>query len=208
MPVKSILSYPLLFVASGLLANAAETDASLEQRPTDAPRVRDNAFPACVQFSPMPSGSEKGWKGEKPPLTEDVQRETIQNIIAHGFSVLYYPLAGFSEEHSQSVLRVAQSRGMKVNYMTGGFEMFDRDHPPAISVYSPRYVEEVRKRVQAGLAPMKGIERNNHEAAEPQTTVRLGDLFLPGQDDRGDGGGQGHLQDRAQCARLISRTGR
>jgi hypothetical protein len=57
MPVKSILSYPLLLVASGLLANAAETDAGLEQRPTDAPRVRDNAFPACVQFSPMPSGS-------------------------------------------------------------------------------------------------------------------------------------------------------
>jgi hypothetical protein len=87
--------------------------------------------------------------------------------------------------------------------MTGGFEMFDRDHPPAISVYSPRYVEEVRKRVQAGLAPMKGIERIysvfpfqdepfhagpasfdiiNHEAAEPQTTVRLGDLkFRVGQ---------------------------
>jgi hypothetical protein len=66
--------------------------------------------------------------------------------------------------------------------MTGGFEMFDRDHPPAISVYSPRYVEEVRKRVQAGLAPMKGIERNNHEAAEPKTTVRLGDLkFRVGQ---------------------------
>jgi hypothetical protein len=41
--------------------------------------------------------------------------------------------------------------------MTGGFEMFDREHSPAISVYSPRYAEEVSKRIQAGLAPMKAI---------------------------------------------------
>jgi len=151
------LGHSVLLIASGLLANVAESGVGPQQRAMDALRVRDDAFPACVQFSPVPS--EKGWKGEPPPITEAIQRETIENIIAHGFSVLYYPLADFSEEQSQSVLRVAQGRGMKVNYMTGGLEMFDRDHPPAISVYSPRYAEEVRKRVQAGLAPLKGIER-------------------------------------------------
>jgi hypothetical protein len=153
MRTRAILSLYLLPVASGLLAYCTETNAASEP---DELRVRDHAFPACVQFSPVPSG--KGWRKEKLPLSDMVQRETIDNIIAHGFSVLYYPVAGLSGEQSQSVLTLAQSRGMKVNYMTGGFEMFDRDHPPAISVYSPRYIDEVSKRVRTGLAPLKGIE--------------------------------------------------
>lgn len=122
-----------------------------------APVVPDNAFPACIQFSPVPDG--KGWKGEKPPLSAEVQQDTLLNLIGHGFSVLYYPVGGLSDAQNQEVLASAQALGMKVNYMTGGFEMFDREHPPAISVYSPRYAEEVSKRVQAGLAPMKAIQR-------------------------------------------------
>ena len=73
--------------------------------------------------------------------------------------MLYYPVGGLSETEGQEVLAAAEALGMKVNYMTGGFEMFDREHPPAISVYSPRYAEEVSKRVEAGLAPMKAIRR-------------------------------------------------
>jgi hypothetical protein len=122
-----------------------------------APKVHDNAFPACIQFSPVPSG--RGWKGEKPPLSAEVQRDTLENLVDHGFSVLYYPVGGLSEAENAAVLASAQALGMKINYMTGGFELFDREHPPAISVYSPRYAEEVSKRVQAGLAPMKTIRR-------------------------------------------------
>ena len=122
-----------------------------------APVVPDNAFPACIQFSPVPDG--KGWKGEKPPVSAEVQQDTLLNLIGHGFSMLYYPVGGISDAQNQEVLASAQGLGMKVNYMTGGFEMFDREHPPAISVYSPRYAEEVSKRVQAGLAPMKAIQR-------------------------------------------------
>jgi len=122
-----------------------------------APAVPDNAFPACIQFSPVPDG--KGWKGEKPPISTEVLQETLQNLIGHGFSVLYYPVGGLSDVQNQEVLASAQALGMKVNYMTGGFEMFDREHPPAISVYSPRYAEEVSQRVQTGLAPVKEIRR-------------------------------------------------
>jgi len=129
--------------------------AAGEQDP--APAVRDNAFPVCIQFSPVPAG--KGWKGEKPPLSAEVQQDTLRNLIDHGFSVLYYPVGGLAEAQSQQIVASAQTLGMKVNYMTGGFEMFDREHPPAISVYSPRYAEEVSMRVQAGLAPMKAIQR-------------------------------------------------
>lgn len=97
-----------------------------------APAVPDNAFPACVQFSPVPAG--KGWKDEKPPLSAEVRQDTLVNLVDHGFSVLYYPVGGLSETENQEVLASAQALGMKVNYMTGGFEMFDREHPPAISV--------------------------------------------------------------------------
>jgi hypothetical protein len=121
------------------------------------PVIPDVAFPACIQFSPVPAG--KGWKGEKPPLSAEVRQNTLLNLIDHGFNVLYYPVGGLSDAEGQEVLASAQALGMKVNYMTGGFEMFDRDHPPAISVYSPRYAEEVSKRVAAGLAPMKAIRR-------------------------------------------------
>ncbi len=122
-----------------------------------APAVPDNAFPACVQFSPVPAG--KGGKDGNPPLTAEVQKDTLVNLVDHGFSVLYYPVGGLSEPQNQEVLASAQALGMKINYMTGGFEMFDREHPPAISVYSPRYAEEVNKGIQLGLAPMKAIQR-------------------------------------------------
>jgi hypothetical protein len=139
----------LTFVTLTLLAAGRQAHAA-------AP-VPDDAFPACIQFSPLPAG--KGWKGEKPPLSAEVQQDTLLNLIGHGFSVLYYPIGGLSEPQGQEVLASAQALGMKVNFMTGGFEGFDRDHPPAISVYSPAYPEEVRKRVEAGLTPMKAIQR-------------------------------------------------
>ena len=117
--------------------------------------LSDDAFPASVQFSRVPSG--KGWKNEEPPLTSRVQRETVQNIIEHGFTNL--SVGAFSGDQTQSLLDYAQSMGMKVDFTTNGFEMFDRVHPPAISVYSPRYAEEVTKKVAVGLAPVKEIER-------------------------------------------------
>ncbi len=119
--------------------------------------VQDHAFPACIQFSPVPVG--QGWNGEKPPLSAEVQKATLRTLIDHGFNVLYYPVGGLSDAESREVLGQAEALGMKVNYMTGGFELFDREHPPTISVYSPRYAEEVTKRVQAGLAPAKAIQR-------------------------------------------------
>jgi hypothetical protein len=143
--------------ASSLTVLIALTVPGAERESGAAPVVPDNAFPACIQFSPVPAG--KGGRGEKPPLSAEVQQDTLLNLIDYGFSVLYYPVGGLSEAEGQEVLASAQALGMKVNYMTGGFEMFDREHPPAISVYSPRYAEEVSKRVASGLAPMKAIRR-------------------------------------------------
>ena len=125
------------------------------------PRIEDNAFPVTVQFSPVPSG--KGWRSDKQPLTPELQKETIDNIIEHGFSVL--SIGNWTKEdqteENDFLLNYAQSRGMKINYVTGGFEIFNREHSPAISIYSPQYAVEVRKRVELGLAQLKKIERVN-----------------------------------------------
>lgn len=146
------LTYLNMVLFFGVVCNA---DTALSQ---GHKKVPDNAFPVTVQFSPVPSG--KGWKGDKP-LTPELQKETVDNIIDHGFSVL--SIGNWTKkdqtEQNKSLLDYAQSRGMKINYITGGFEIFKRENAPAISVYSSQYPVEVRKRVEAGLAPLKKIER-------------------------------------------------
>jgi len=125
------------------------------------PRISDNAFPAVVQFSAIPSGI--GWRGDKQPLTPELQRETIDNITGHGFSVL--SIGNWSKtdqtEGSNALVKYAESRGMKINLITGGVEIFNREHAPTISVYSPLYPVEVKKRVELRLASLKTIDRIN-----------------------------------------------
>lgn len=122
-----------------------------------APPLPDDSFPACIQFSAVPSGN--GWRGQASPISAECQRDTLQNLVQHGFSVLYYPVAGVTDSENQEILSAAQALGMRVNFMTGGFELFDREHPPSISVYSSNYAPAVAKAVADGLAPMKGINR-------------------------------------------------
>lgn len=112
------------------------------------------AFPVATQFSPVPSG--KGWKGEDGPLSEEVLRDTIDNIIAHGFTGLEYDT--HRPEAEQAFIHdYARSRGMFITAHTGGLEGFGRDAPPAPSVYSPEYGESVRKRVEEGLVTLKDM---------------------------------------------------
>jgi hypothetical protein len=59
----------------------------------------------------------------------------------------------------KKVVDYAQSRGMAIDYMTSGFENFDRDHPPATSVYAPQYEREVKERIASGLGPIKNIKQ-------------------------------------------------
>jgi len=120
--------------------------------------VSQNAFPAAVQFSPVPSG--KGWRSENDSLTEELQKETISNMIEHGFSVLSVGNWTPKEqtEGSRFLMQYAQSRGMKINYITAGFELFNREHAPLISVYSPRYAVAVKQKVEERLAPLRKID--------------------------------------------------
>ena len=146
----------MVFIFVGLHSFLQAQDMEVMRKP-----IPDNAFPAAVQFSPVPSG--KGWRGDKQPLTPELQKETIDNIIGHHFSVL--SIGNWSKkdqtEGNNALVKYSQSRGMKINFITGGFEIFNREHAPAISVYSPLYAGEVKKRVEFGLAALKSIERVN-----------------------------------------------
>ena len=123
-----------------------------------APALGDGLgfFPAAVQFSPVPSG--KGWHGEEGPLSEEVLRDTVDNIIAHGFTGLE---SGTHRPEAEEafILNYARSRGMFITVHVGALEGFGRDAPPDPSVYSPEYATAVRKRVEEALANVKDIPR-------------------------------------------------
>ena len=113
-------------------------------------------FPVCTQFSPVPSG--KGWTGQKGPLTEDVLRDHVDNIMAHGFTGLeantHRPAA-----EAAFILKYAQQRGMIITHHAGALELFGRDKPPPTCVYSAEYAKAVRRRAEKALASLKDIPR-------------------------------------------------
>jgi hypothetical protein len=115
-----------------------------------------DSFPAAVQFSPVPSG--KGWKGEGGPLSQEVLRGTIDNIREHGFSGIEAPTHR-PEEEEAFILEYAQSQGMFVTYHAGALELFGRDAPPPVCVYSPEYAEAVRANAEKCLAQLEKIPR-------------------------------------------------
>ena len=119
----------------------------------DKPAIA-NAFPTTIQFSPVPSVQN----GKDLSLhTEQMKQSSINDVIGNGFSNFW--IYNFSGDTTKKLLNYAQSKGMKIDYMTSGFEMFDRYKAPVISVYAPNYIGEVKKRIAAGLAPMKDIKQ-------------------------------------------------
>lgn len=113
-------------------------------------------FPIVTQFSPVPSG--KGWKGEEGPLSEQVLRDTVDNMRAHGFTGIEAPTHRPAEEEAV-ILEYAQAQGMIVSYHAGALELFGRTDPPGTCVYSPEYAKAVRANAETRLAPLKDIAR-------------------------------------------------
>jgi hypothetical protein len=115
-----------------------------------------NYFPVAAQFSPVPSG--KGWTGQQGPLDARTLRDTIDNLLAHGFTGLEAPTHRPTAEETV-ILDYAQSRGMFISYQLGPLEQFERQSPPKTCVYSPEYARVVRRNAEQALAALKGIRR-------------------------------------------------
>lgn len=109
-------------------------------------------FPVSVQFTPVPSG--KGWRDERPPLTDETMRETIHNIILHGCT--HIAAGEFSNGGANlKVFDYAQSLGMKIDFTSNGVQLFKRNDPPKYCVYSPEYLDSVRTRIEPVLGNVK-----------------------------------------------------
>jgi len=127
------------------------------QRPHDL-----DFLPVCTRFTPVPSG--RGWRGESGPLSAQILRDTIDNLLDHGITALEAVGHGFggsnlSQEQAALVMNYAQARGMVITYHTGALEIFGRNAPPNPCVYSPEYAETVRRLAEGRLAPLKDIPR-------------------------------------------------
>jgi len=119
-----------------------------------AQSVRPGVFPVVTQFSPVPSG--KGWKGEEGPLSEQVLRDTVDNIREHGFTGLEANTR-LPEQEEAFVLDYARSKGMIITAHAGALELFGRTDPPGICVYSPEYAQAVRANAEQRLAPLEDM---------------------------------------------------
>ena len=60
--------------------------------------IEPDCFPIVTQFSPVPSG--KGWNGEEGPLSEEILRDTVDNIREHGFTGIEAPTHRPAEEEA------------------------------------------------------------------------------------------------------------
>ena len=127
---------------------------SQEQIPATTPRVKAGSFPVSVQFTPVPSG--KGWRDETPPLTDQVIEETIENIILHGCTNLC--MGEYTGQGSnQKVMNYGQKLGMQIDYTTNGVQLFKRNEPSPICVYSPEYLQAVKNQINPVLGNVKKI---------------------------------------------------
>ena len=119
----------------------------------DQAKVPEKNFPIVTQFSAVPSG--KGWHGEDGPLSQKVKEETIQNIIQHGFTHL--STGSFSKDNPQaaSILDYAQDLGMQIDFTTSGVELFGRQTPPQMSVFTQEYEDAMKERAEKVLGEVR-----------------------------------------------------
>lgn len=147
----------LMIIAATILSLAVSASLSGNSTPAEP-----GPFPVTMQFNPVPSG--EGWKGEPGPLSDEVIRNTIDNMIEHGATGIYCPIGRqpypVSAEDAKRVSDYAESRGMYITYQTGGLEMFRRKPAEApLSSYSPEYPEALKKNIETRLAPLSQYTR-------------------------------------------------
>ena len=125
----------------------------IAERPTGT-----DFFPVVCQFSPVASG--EGWRGnEEEEITPELLRATVDNIMAHGFTGIEWNIAALTPEQADIVRNYAQSRGMIITHHIGALELFGRDNPPAIPVYSEAYAEAVREATERQMPVLDEIPR-------------------------------------------------
>ncbi|MBN2377003.1 MAG: hypothetical protein JXD22_11410 [Sedimentisphaerales bacterium] len=154
--VLRIIGILIFLTAVGTLSVGQTSNNAVQQSQIPELSGTPDFFPVVAQFSPVPSG--KGWTGQEGPLSEEVLRDTIDNITEHGFTGIELGTHRPPEEE-QFILNYAQSQGMIITAHTGALEFFGRNEPPKICVYSEAYQKQVRDHAEKLLAGLKKIPR-------------------------------------------------
>lgn len=151
---------------SAVASRTAMGEEKLEKNAWAAPTGPKGrmCFPVTIQLASVPNVSN--WIGVEESLAKSALRATIDQMLAHGFTGLEYPFH-LTAVLDRYVLMYARSRGMYITYnhtfekgnnTFGGVEIFGRNEPPPISVYSTEYVSTVKTNLEAVLAKAYQLE--------------------------------------------------
>jgi len=138
MKVKNNIIKTLFIAGTGLilfLPNACGLDNNKEKKA---------GFPFSLQYFEIPEG-------------KTFDKNTVDGIIKSGVTNMW--VRDYKSEQSKQIIDYFQASGLKVDFMTHGNELFNRDEAPAISVYDSNYESEVKKKVEQGLAKMFEIDK-------------------------------------------------
>jgi len=128
--------------------------------PSSAQLTTRKIIPIVLQISALPG--QKGWESLADRAeARSVLRVAIDEYIAYGFTGLEYPF-GLPSELEQYCLDYARSHAMFLTYnytfaAGHGVEIFGRDAPSAVSVYSSDYPEAVRRNLAPVLQKLKQL---------------------------------------------------
>jgi hypothetical protein len=86
---------------------------------------------------------------------------SLETIVNAGFTNIWLN-SNKNRSRGDQILKYFQSKGLKIDFMTHGNELFDRDHAPSISVYDPRYEVEVQKKIVNNLQQVREIDNIAH----------------------------------------------
>ena len=112
-----------------------------------------------MQFSPLPG--QPDWKTLVAcPDAKNFVRNIVDSFIAHGFSAVEYPFH-LPPELQSFALEYVRARGLFLTFnhtfAKGGVEIFGRDAPPKVSVFSPDYLGAVKEKLEPVLAEAKRL---------------------------------------------------
>ena len=85
---------------------------------------------------------------------------TLDDLRGHGVSNIW--IRDCKSSKSNDIVKLFQSEGFQIDFMTHGHENFIRDEAPQVSVYDPKYEEVVRKNVKKGLAQLAQLTRPDY----------------------------------------------
>ncbi len=106
----------------------------------------DNAFPLCLEY----------YEAEGAELDPS----TLLALKEHGVDRIF--VRHVRTPQTEAMVAAAEEMGLKVEFMTHGYELLNRNSAPPVSVYDPAYADSVRVSFAHGLADAAKINNRGY----------------------------------------------